>query len=256
MAEHYFLNPFALSGDKATIPEATQPDGTVSYEEGFGQDYQLEQGVDPDAKDIPRDKFNQLAFQITEAIRQIQGYSAPSYITSAANGGSPFSYARGVIVMWTDNKLYQSQVAANTTDPSNTTNWKEVTGTFSVPDASTTVKGIIEIATPAEAIAGTDTDRAVTSQGLAAFKNLATNGYMIFPGGLIIQWGFINVPAQATITFPVAFTTACYSVTGSCANEAASANRDVGFDTPSTTQVRAVIDNGTTHDIRWIAIGK
>lgn len=37
-----------------------------------------------------------------------------------------------------------------------------------VPDASTTVKGIVELATVAEAEAGTDTARAVTPEGVAA----------------------------------------------------------------------------------------
>ena len=39
---------------------------------------------------------------------------------------------------------------------------------IAVPDASTTVKGIVELATTAEALAGTDTTRAVTPEGLAA----------------------------------------------------------------------------------------
>jgi len=38
----------------------------------------------------------------------------------------------------------------------------------SVPDATTTIKGIVELATDAEATAGTDTVRAVTPAGLAA----------------------------------------------------------------------------------------
>jgi len=42
------------------------------------------------------------------------------------------------------------------------------TNTGDEPDASTTVKGIIEIATTAEALVGTDTARAVTAAGLSA----------------------------------------------------------------------------------------
>jgi len=40
--------------------------------------------------------------------------------------------------------------------------------TFSVPDASASTKGAVELATTAEALAGTDTTRAVTAAGLAA----------------------------------------------------------------------------------------
>lgn len=39
--------------------------------------------------------------------------------------------------------------------------------TLVIPDASTTVKGLVELATTAEAAAGTDTTRAITAEGLA-----------------------------------------------------------------------------------------
>lgn len=43
---------------------------------------------------------------------------------------------------------------------------EEVAAASGVADASVTVKGIIEIATPAEVITGTDTERAVTAEGV------------------------------------------------------------------------------------------
>ena len=52
--------PFAESGDRAPIPPATQPNGSLSYAQGFGPDYEEEQGVAPEAKDIPRQQFNQV----------------------------------------------------------------------------------------------------------------------------------------------------------------------------------------------------
>lgn len=213
MAEKFFRYPFAASGDKVAIPDPTQVDGSVSYEKGFTVDYQLDQASDPDAKDIPRDKFNSLMSDVTEAIRQIQTTSAPSFITSAANGGSPFSYAKSVVVQWTDGKLYQSLVASNTADPTDATKWQEVEPVQTIPDASETVKGILELATAAEAIGGTDTLRAVTSAGLAAFKNLAASGYMKFPGGFIIQWGTASLASGgSTITLPIAYTTENFGV--------------------------------------------
>lgn len=81
-------------------------------------------------------------------------------------------------------------------------------------DASTTVKGIVELTTGAEALGGTDNTRAVTSQALASSKSLAANGYMKLPGGLIFQWGkstTISGFASAAVTFPVAFPTAILS---------------------------------------------
>lgn len=115
---------------------------------------------------------------------------------------------------------------------------KSVTGlTFknlipTVADASTTVKGVVELATDAETQTGTDTTRAITPANLTsrtatdtrtglvekatageaqaftsdkyidgallalAFKganqSLAPSGYQKLPGGLIVQWGVIN----------------------------------------------------------------
>lgn len=51
----------------------------------------------------------------------------------------------------------------------NGTVWVQTSGTGSVPDSSTTVKGIVELATTAEAEAKTDTARAVTPSGLTTF---------------------------------------------------------------------------------------
>jgi len=61
------------------------------------------------------------------------------------------------------------------------TNWQEV-GRFNF-SASTTQKGIVELATDAETVAGTDTSRAITPAGLASF----------------IQYDYIWVPAGAMI---------------------------------------------------------
>lgn len=215
MVEKFFRIPFANSGTATAIPDASQPDGSVSYTDGFTPDYSLDQATNPSAKDVPRGKTNGLFKAITEALRQLQTTSVPSFITTAANDGVPYSYALGVRVQWTDGLIYQSRVDNNTSDPTDTTKWAAVTDSVSIPDASTTVKGILELATAAEAIGGTDNARAVTSAGLAGFKNLATNGYMTFPGGLILQWGeYTGTTNQPTITFPISFPTKVLYVDG------------------------------------------
>ena len=260
MTEHFFLNPFALAGDKSAIPEDEQVDGSVSYEKGFTVDYQLDQSSDPDAKNIPRQKFNSLMFVITEALRQLQTVSVPSFITSAANGGTPWTYKKGVRVEFenpaTVFKIYQSKVDANTTDPTNTTNWEEVTSTITIPDASESVKGILELATAAEAIGGSDTTRAVTSAGLAAFKNLAQNGYMRLPGGFIMQWGRVTTGSSGAlpITFPIAFPTQCFGITGSV-NQNNTNNQDVGFGNVSTTGATAYLADANVRPIFYWAFG-
>jgi hypothetical protein len=51
----------------------------------------------------------------------------------------------------------------------------------SVPDSTTSVKGIVELATNAETLTGTDAVRAVTPAGLASLGNVA-NGYLKLDG--------------------------------------------------------------------------
>lgn len=89
----------------------------------------------------------------------------------------------------------------------------------SIPDATETVKGVVELATDAEAQAFT-ANKAIDGAKLnTAFKGvnqlLATSGYQKLPGGLIMQWGVHTTLVGAsgiTKTFPIAFPTACVSV--------------------------------------------
>lgn len=69
--------PFANAGDKTAVPDASQPDGKVSYTDGFTFDYQRPLASSPLSKNVPRDGFNQLFFDITEILKQVQdtGYS-------------------------------------------------------------------------------------------------------------------------------------------------------------------------------------
>lgn len=104
-----FVTPFALSGDKTPVPDAAQPDGSVSYTQGFGPDYQQEQGT-PGAKDIPRDQFNQLVYDITEAIGQMQRQGFADYHPSMA------PYPQGAVVR-SGSTNYISGVDNNSTVP-------------------------------------------------------------------------------------------------------------------------------------------
>lgn len=85
-----------------------------------------------------------------------------------------------------------------------------VTGPGSIPDASTTVKGISRFATAAEAQAFTAA-LALTAQGLSqAFQggnqSLVASGFQKLPGGLILQWGSGTTSSgSVSISFPIAF---------------------------------------------------
>lgn len=123
---NYFKTPFANAGDKAAIPDGVQPDGSISFTDGFGVDYQLDPATDPAALDIPRLQFNQLMYAVTLAIQQYQQLGFPDFITTSDNGGTPFSYAIGAHVRYDDGsgfKVYYSLVDANTSLPTDTTKW-------------------------------------------------------------------------------------------------------------------------------------
>lgn len=117
----FFRIPFANSGDKAAIPDAADVNGYVSYTEGWPFDYQR-QKTDSAAKNIERDKMNELFFDVTKAISELQSQGAPDFITSALNGGAPYSYNKGALVTY-NKVVYQSQVDSNTSDPTNATKW-------------------------------------------------------------------------------------------------------------------------------------
>lgn len=137
----FFRIPFAESGDKTAVPDATQGDGSVSYNQGYGPDYQLPK-TNPAAKDIPRNSDNQLKYDVTKALQEYQTNGVPDWITAAQNGGTAYPYPIGARVRYTDNVVYISQVAANTATPGASTNWAVDSGrllavrVFSTPGAT------------------------------------------------------------------------------------------------------------------------
>lgn len=63
-----FPIPWANSGDKEVVPQSARSDGRVSFEVGFGPDYEKDLLKDPDAKNIERKKLNYILNQLCEAI--------------------------------------------------------------------------------------------------------------------------------------------------------------------------------------------
>lgn len=106
------VTPFATGGDKSVVPDASQADGSVSYTQGFGPDYQQEQGT-PGAKDIPRDKTNQLFHDITAALSEIQRRGFAEYYPQLA------PYEQGAAV-WRAGTVYMSTAGNNNTVPGST----------------------------------------------------------------------------------------------------------------------------------------
>lgn len=139
------------------------------------------------------------------------------------------------------------------------------------PDASETVKGILEIATDAEAQNFT-ADKAIDGAKLnAAFKgsnqSLNANGYQKLPGGLIVQWGtFANSASGsgisvATGTFPIAFPNAAFSAVVSRDNGGVATGDVIEIQALTTTQITAsLIDRANggpvqANSVRYLAIG-
>lgn len=95
-----FITPFAEAGDRAEMPDT--PAGSDSnYQTGYPSEYEEDPVVNPlTAKFVERDKSNQLYNDITANIKEWQEHGFPEFITSANNGGVPFSYKKNSIVTY------------------------------------------------------------------------------------------------------------------------------------------------------------
>lgn len=71
--------------------------------------------------------------------------------------------------------------------------------------------------------------------------SVGANGYTFLPGGLLLQWGTVTTSGlgAATFTFPVAFSSAVYSVTATGSNASTASSKDffARTTTPTTTSV-------------------
>jgi hypothetical protein len=123
--------------------------------------------------------------------------------------------------------------------------------------ATATSAGSIGLAIYAADSDTSSRDKSVTPAGMAAQfpASFSGNGYQKLPGGLIIQWGSVSVPASTTLTLslPVAFSSAGYSIVTS-------------FGVPALQTVNAALSNLAQYKVQntysgqqicsWIAIGK
>ncbi len=121
---NYFDTVWAVDGDKTVIPDALDPGGLVSFDQGYTAGYGIPRG-DPGALPIERDKFNYLMNQVTLAIQTYQQFGTPPFITSSMNGGTPFPYAKYARVL-SGGVVYMSLIDVNIDTPP-TANWS--TGT-------------------------------------------------------------------------------------------------------------------------------
>ena len=139
-----------------------------------------------------------------------------------------------------------------------------------VPDASTTVKGKVQLATAAESQAFSDALKAITPSTLnqsfkGANQNLATTGFQKLPGGLILQWALVNFPSPPAgyviYQYPFAFSNGILGVAITSIYNLASPTDNGNFKIcarePSKTQFQMDIwDNDNANlNVAYLAIG-
>lgn len=131
--------------------------------------------------------------------------------------------------------------------------WNSITKPTVISDATTSVKGIIEIATNSEFQAGSATDKAIVPSNFV--KSLSSNGYMRI-GALILQWGQTSsFSSSTTVTFPLAFPTSCLQAF--CGTATAPTGVLPNFSASSLTSTTFLVTSGTSTSVavRWFAIG-
>ncbi len=123
MSTYYYVYPFGENADDLVeIPTSAADDGSVSYYAGYTDPYEYDLLTNPNALPISRGSFNQLMFQITSNIQQLQQYGTPPWITAADNLGDSFEYPIYARVYY-GGEVYENQVADNTATPGVDDTW-------------------------------------------------------------------------------------------------------------------------------------
>lgn len=123
--------------------------------------------------------------------------------------------------------------------------------------ATSSLSGIVEFATTAETLTGTDTDRAITPAGFAGSKSLASDGYYKLPGGLIIEWGQDTTSASSSVA--VSFSGGFSAAPKLSFAPAGTSGYFATFDSATSSGFNLSGWSGTSTrvaaNIQWIAIG-
>lgn len=126
----FFRIPFGEDGDRTAIPDASQVDDAVSYQDGWTEPYEYDP-ENPDVRYPERDKMNSFFYEISLAMQQYQVNGFPDFITSSDNDGSPYPYPIWAFVRY-NNAIYYSLEDNNTATPTDQTKWTQF-GAFTVP---------------------------------------------------------------------------------------------------------------------------
>lgn len=193
MDNRFFKVPFASNGDTQTIPDETDNEGFVSFNEGWGGDYERDLRTDTRAKPVGRKEMNYVLNAITRNIRQYQTTGFPEFITAADNNGVAFAYDTGVVVMY-NNALYLSLVSNNVSVPGS--------------DESTWQVYIQREATEGETLAGVSAISAITPRRLKLKTDIIENSITDISsslsrvGNLQVAQVYLESSGVATLTVP------------------------------------------------------
>ena len=119
-ANRYYLIPFAENGNKAEITDLSVG-GAVSYDTGYGPDYELAQGG-PNRKRIERTFYNGALNSATKNLKQWQERVFPTWIEDKGDA-APFAYSKNAIVDH-NGVYYISLVASNVSTPEPGSEWR------------------------------------------------------------------------------------------------------------------------------------
>ncbi len=115
----YYKKPFAQNGNKTEVPNESVS-GSVSYDTGYGPDYELQEGS-VNRKRIERQPFNGMMNSITKNLKQWQENLYPTWIEDDGDGVA-FEYTEGMIVSH-DNVNYISLEVSNQEEPGTGSKW-------------------------------------------------------------------------------------------------------------------------------------
>lgn len=127
-----------------------------------------------------------------------------------------------------------------------------------VSDASESLKGVIEIATAAEAKAGSSNILALTPGRFAGNTSLASSGYYTFPGGLTVAWGITSsLPnaALSTVSLPLTFTAIYQVVASPNLSVLPGGGEGSSVFNPTTTTFQIRNQTGLSATFRYFAVG-
>lgn len=262
----YFNIPFATSGDRTVISD-TNIDGSVSFTNGWGTDYEADLATQVNAKSVERNVMNTLFYDITDNIGHYQRSTFPEWIAPDKKGNT-YPYAKGVTV-WHKKVLYVSMADNNTSIPGvKESKWHPAVYQRSSKDEVLSGVDHTTIVTPKMlqlkvssitpsmigAISKTDADKRFVE--LKKIPELISNsfsgtldkiGYQRLPSGLLIQWGSYS-GSKKTFNFPVPFTKFCVVV------RSGKSNGDLNYDLDiSYTLTTFSVSNAYQHEI--IAVG-